>query len=151
MDYIVNIPQEMPKTVDVFLGSMCVWREARSEPLTAKLAVAYVICNRAAKPGWWGHSVSEVVARRLQFSSMSQNGDPNLVDWPDYANPADPADWIAYQDALTAFLQAYTEQVSDPTQGCTYYFDKSMDNDPPTWSKMFHHICDLGRFHFYRN
>jgi hypothetical protein len=47
------------------LGAVTIWR-ARSEE--GKLAVAGVIANRAANPGWWGPDIRWVCLAPAQFS-----------------------------------------------------------------------------------
>ena len=50
---------------------------------------------------------------------------------------------MAVEDAL--------QGLTDPTQGSTSYFDKSLDSSPPGWAtdgSQIHKV-DLGDFHFY--
>jgi N-acetylmuramoyl-L-alanine amidase len=130
---------------DLFLMALCVWREARGEPMEAKRAVGWVIRNRADKPGWWGGpSIASVVLHPYQFSSFNHN-DPNSTKMP---APQDPS-WIA---SLMAAQEAFAKSTSDPTGGAVDYYDKSMDSNPPPWATdgALVHACDLGSFHFFK-
>ena len=141
----LTAPQQQGDFYDLFLMALCVWREARGEPMEAKRAVAWVIRNRADKPSWWGGpSIASVVLHPYQFSSFNRN-DPNSSKLP---KPDDPS-WIA---SLMAAQDACDHVGPDPTSGAVDYFDKSMDADPPPWAtdKSMVHCCDLGDFHFYK-
>ena len=37
----------------------------------------------------------------------------------------------------------------DPTHGATHYFDVSLDNNPPPWTKELSLRITIGRLHFY--
>jgi hypothetical protein len=73
---------------DLVLLALVVWREARGESRLAKVAVAMSILNRVDRPSWWGNTISTVVGRRLQYSSMTCPGDPQLVKWPINTDPS---------------------------------------------------------------
>lgn len=141
----LTVPQQQAEFYDLFLMSLCVWREARGETVETKRAVAWVIRNRADHPGWWGGpSIASVVLHPWQFSSFNR-GDVNSVKWP---APADPS-WIS---TLMAAQRAYNRVGPDPTCGAMDYFDRSMDLNPPPWARdgSMLHCCDVGNIHFYR-
>jgi hypothetical protein len=48
-----------------------IWGEARSEPLAGRIAVGWVVRNRAADPGWWGKDVRTCCLSPAQFSAYS--------------------------------------------------------------------------------
>ena len=61
--------------------AVCLYGEARSEPIEGIVAVANVIRNRVKadihgdnKPDWWGEGYSDVVTRPWQFSMWHVNG-----------------------------------------------------------------------------
>jgi N-acetylmuramoyl-L-alanine amidase len=136
---------------EFILLALCLWREARGELSTTKLAVAWSIRNRVANPGWWGKTWAEVILAPWQYSSFNHN-DPNATKWPAELDPS-------WQDSLTVASQVYSDDLHDapilpdPTDGATSYYDMSMDTDPPSWavdgSQV--HVCDWGRLHFYKN
>lgn len=49
------------------------WAEARSQGVLGMIAVANVIANRAASPGWWGRNVRTVCLDPYQFSCWNAN------------------------------------------------------------------------------
>jgi len=125
------------------LVALCLWREARGEGEAAMRGVAWVIRNRAAKPGWWGHSIAGVVTCRNQFSSLTAHGDVQLGLWPDEADPR-------WQAALQCAQESILGTAPDPTGGATYYYDASLDNHPPAWATNSStiHTTDIGRLRF---
>ncbi len=159
---------------EVFLLALVIWREARGETLAAKLAVAWVVRNRVQRPGWWGKDWGSVVLKPFQFSSFNHN-DPNATRWPD---PLDTS-WEAslqiaadvyvpmnrigtvsesrtaghgqVRSSVSAGRDHRTLETGDPTSGAVYYFDKSLDNNPPAWAidGSTVHTADIGNLHFY--
>lgn len=149
----LNSAQQQGDFYDLFLMALCVWREARGQSMEAKRCVAWVIRNRADKPGWWGGpSIASVVLRPWQFSSFNQH-DPNACKLP---LPADPS-WIS---SLIAAQEGFTKSTVDPSQGATHYYDKSLDPDTnsgradkrPVWAidGSYSLLTDIGDFHFYK-
>ena len=122
------------------LLALAVWREARGESTTAKLAVAWSIHNRAAHPKWWGGpSLSSVVLCHDQYSSFNPT-DPNATKWPAETDPS-------WKDSLQAAELVWAQAVADPTGGATSYFS---GDTVPTWAGAMTHTVDVGAFHFYR-
>jgi cell wall hydrolase len=130
----------------LMLLALCIWREARGELITTKIAVAWSIRNRVKDPRWWGHDWAGVILMHDQYSSFN-HGDPNATKLP---LPADPS----WQDSLNTAAKVFAEPplLSDPTGGATSYFDMSLDTDPPKWSfdGSMVKTLDLGRLHFYK-
>lgn len=127
-----------------FLLALCLWREARGEVLASKQAVASSIRNRTLRPSWWGNDIASVVTKRLQYSSMTAPGDPNLVQYPVENDTA----WLACVEIAGDALDG---TLPDTASGATSYFDKSLDAHPPAWATdgSMRHVCDVGNFHFY--
>ena len=136
---------ELQSRYDCALLALVLWREARGEPVEAKRAVAWVIRNRVLRPSWWGKTWSEVITKRWQFTSMTGRGDANLLKWPDERD-------TAWQACLEVAAAVQVGQGTDPTQGATHYFDRSLDATPPAWAgdAAMQHVMDIGAFHFYR-
>ena len=126
---------------NVFALALCVWREARGEQFPAKLAVAYVVCTRAAKPRWWGETITSVIFHEAQFSSMTHTGDPNLVEWPKDAD-------YSWTDSISAAKQAINKSVPNPTPDADSYYDTSIG--APPWATDAGFIGELGKLRFYR-
>ncbi len=149
----------LEQVYEVFLLALVVWREARGETLPGKLAVAWVVRNRVNHPGWWGKDWITVVLKPFQFSSFNRN-DPNATRWP---SPLDTSWEAALQIAADVYAGhgqvrfsdsggvQRTPETGDPTSGAVFYFDKSLDNNPPTWAidGSTVHTADIGNLHFY--
>ena len=104
----------------------CMWAEARGEPAVGRLAVAWVLRNRAMKRDT---SIKHEVLRPWQFSSFNDN-DPNrgLILM---AHKQDPAGWGAVDGIAELFENKATV---DPTLGASHYYVMDMAN-PPDWGR----------------
>ena len=125
---------------DIIFLALTVWREARGEPYVAKLAVAYSILERVAHPKWWGSDVMSVVSKRLQYSSMTHAGDPNLIVWPQASDPS-------WSDSVISAIAATIKGAPNPVTGADSYFDTSIE--PPAWAKPEQFVAQIGRLRFY--
>ena len=123
---------------EALLIALCVWREARGEIYEAKVAVSWCIRNRASKPGWWGTDIYSVITKPFQFSSFNA-GDPNSTKFP-------APDDAAWRDCLKT-----NSEVLDPTNGATYYFDRSLDGNPPRWAASMEHVANIGNLRFFKS
>jgi len=104
-----------------------VYGEARGEGAAGMTAVAWVIKNRAAKPGWWGHDIESVCRARMQFDCWNAN-DPNSAKCA-AVTLADPY----FAEATNICSAVISGATPDPTDGATYYYAKSMPH-PPEWA-----------------
>lgn len=105
--------------------ALTLWGEARGEPLQGKIAVACVIRNRAAKPGWWGQSPRTVVLSPWQFSCWNSS-DPNLPKMLDVADDPLPIERAIVKDVI---LNA---GFPDITGGADGYHTRAVS---PPWSR----------------
>jgi spore germination cell wall hydrolase CwlJ-like protein len=110
----------------------CIWGEARGESSLGKLAVLWVIRNRAIKSG---ASIADVILKHsdkgtYQFTSFDPkdvNASQLLYAWKD-----DPLPW-ARIDALCELAESWSG-LGDPTYGSTHYYVADMPN-PPVWGR----------------
>lgn len=132
------------ETYPFTLLALCIWREARGETIPAKVGVAWVIRNRAKNPSWWGKDWISVILKPWQFSSFNV-GDPNATKFP---VPEDTS-WIA---CLQAAEIAWEGIETDPVDGATHYFDKSLDANPPKWATdgSMVKVCDVDSLRFWK-
>jgi spore germination cell wall hydrolase CwlJ-like protein len=93
-----------------------VWGEARGENTTGRVAVAWVIKNRADHPAWWGSSIRTVCLAPWQFSCWNAN-DPNRSKMLDPQIEADPA----YRAIKQICIDVLTREVPDTTFGANHY------------------------------
>ena len=146
-EFIKSMTYTLNQAYEVILLAITLWREARSEPIESKRAVAWSIRNRvkATPPRWWGHSWVDVLIKPWQYTSVTGVGDPNLVKWPKDNDPS-------WQECLVVADEVFNGQGNDTTGGATHYFDKSLDNNPPKWTKAADsvHKVDIGSFRFWR-
>lgn len=118
------------------------WGEARGEGREGMMAVASVILNRAAKPGWWGRSVAEVCLRPWQFSCWLAD-DPNRAKL-EQVGERDPQFRLAQQIAE----QALSGGLPDYTFGATHYHAVDI---APTWAQGHTPCVVIGRHAFYND
>ncbi len=83
-----------------------------------------------------------VVTERMQFSSLTAPGDPQLGLW---AAEDDPQ-WIEAQDLAA---QAVAGALPDITGGATCYFAESM-NPYPAWAERMEYTGSIAGQRFYR-
>jgi N-acetylmuramoyl-L-alanine amidase len=135
-------PSIDPKILtDLFMVSLCIFREARGEVHDGKVAVGCVIRNRVQHPGWYGKDWFSVVTKPWQFSSFNK-GDPNSIVFGAYTDPI----WL---ECVGVASDVMADNLADITNGATFYFDKSLDANPPDWSKTYKHTADVANFHCY--
>lgn len=136
------------QAVEFALLVTVVGREARGENYDAMLGVAWSIRNRVDHPKWWGKGWESVITKPMQYTSMTppaNDKDPNLTVYPDLSNDK----WM---QVVEASEMAYWGVGQDPVYGASHYYDKSLDADPPAWTKAptSVHVCDIGSLHFWK-
>lgn len=120
-----------------------VWGEARGEPFNGKIAIAWVIRNRAAKGGWWGDTYQTVCLKPWQFSCWNAN-DPNR----EKLLAVTDADAM-YRDSLEAARLVIAGKVDDPTGGATHYFNPDAVK-APKWAFSATETARIGHHLFFK-
>ncbi len=126
---------------DAEIVARTVWGEARGEGEAGWIAVAWVIRNRAAHPGWWGHDLRSVCLKPAQFSSWNE-GDPNRAKM--LALPEADAVLTAIRGAVARVLAG---DIPDPTGGAAYYHTKTVR---PNWDAAMARTAAIGGHEFYK-
>lgn len=125
-----------------------IYGEARNQSLEGQIAVAWVIKNRAAAPGWWGSTIESVCFKPWQFSCWNKN-DPNLEKIR-AASENSPAFIRASGVAALTLLG----DLPDPTQGATSYHTIQAPVGtklwPPDWAAKLEKTVVIGDHIFYR-
>lgn len=132
-------PIEPYASDDALLLALCIWREARGEPLRAKCGVAHTVFNRcklAPREGF-KRDVRANILKPWAFSSF-MDGDVNSVKYPAENDPS----W-------RESLQAARALTADPTLGAVFYYSLPLTAPPKAWGAV-EHTVDIGGLHFYR-
>lgn len=134
---------------DLMVMTGTLWGECRGEPHEAKIAVAWVIRNRAQKGGRYGGTIRDVCLKPKQFSSWNA-ADPNSrkvhkigIEWS-----YDDQDWPAVLDCLLASLLVVSGKAVDPTSESTHYHTHFVN---PSWSKNKTPAAVIGAHRFFNN
>lgn len=118
-----------------------VWGEARGEGDVGIAAVAWVIKNRAAKPGWWGRDIESVCLKKWQFSCWNAD-DPNSSKCATLDESNDAFRHI--RDICRAVVEG---AIPDPTGGATHYHTKAV---APKWAATALPCAVIGHHLFYK-
>ena len=119
-----------------FWATLCVYKEARGEPIEGQIAVAQVIMNRAIKRG---QSVKEVITADKQFSWYNGRKEPPIHDY------------TAFMSAMKAVGMAMMQRLSGNTlHGANLYYN--WKKATPYWSRLkrVKLIADIGNHRFMR-
>lgn len=120
-----------------------IWGECRGVDQIEARAIAHVVVNRAAKPGWWGRDVKSVCLKAGQFSCLNP-GDPNLPKI--LSGVFSDGNWT---NCLREASDAISGASEDPTNGAVSYHAASM-HTYPAWSYEMHKTVNIGSHIFYK-
>lgn len=132
--------------VDTDVWARTLYGEARGEPIEGLIAVAWVIRNRAERPGWWGRDVAEVCL-------CAKKGVHQFSCW----NPADANSRKlrsvtigdrAFRTCLQVVDNVVAGRAPDPTKGSTHYHTAAVS---PAWSRGLKPAAVIGRHLFFNN
>jgi spore germination cell wall hydrolase CwlJ-like protein len=132
---------ELWEVFETAMVALTLWREGRGEGELAMRAIACSIRNRVNRPSWWGNDYGTVVTKRLQYSSMTAPGDPQLVRYPD-AMDSEFAVALELADALVS-----EDPMDNPVPHADSFFDVSIP--APSWASPDIFIKQIGRIRFY--
>ena len=142
MSYTLAVPDQVGPLTNLYMLALAIYREARGTDQNSMRAVGWVIRNRTERKGWFGTDYYTVVTKPYQFSSFNRDDRNAIV----FGGPTEPA----WREAMQAAVDVIQSNFPDPTNGATFYYDRSMDNDPPPWAKDYFHTADIGPFHFFK-
>ena len=97
---------------DQVIGALCAWRECRNAGQPGLQSILNVLENRVKRDGT---SIYEEATAKLQFSSLTAAGDPELTLWPTDTDPQ-------WQMALSLAAQLAAGTLPDLTNGSTLYY-----------------------------
>ena len=140
-DEIENAAQHAyQQQAELIFLALTVWREARGESERCQTAVAYSVLNRVSRPSWWGSDILSVVTKRLQYSSMTYQRDPQLTTWPLASDPS-------WRQCLAVAAGAIHGVSANPVPGADSYYDVSIS--APKWATPQCFVGQVGRIRFY--
>lgn len=134
---------------DIEIAARTVYGEARGEIEKGKIAVAWVIRNRAEHPGWWSRDPNdditddtiEAVCRDPRQFSCWNKDDPNREKIL-----AVNLDSDVFRQCLALTAAVLANLVPDPTGGATHYH---VDGVEPAWARGRDPDVTIGNHHFY--
>lgn len=97
---------------DQVVSALTAWRENRQSGQSGLQSILNVLQNRATRDKT---SIYEEATAKLQFSSLTAKGDPELTLWPTDSDPQ-------WQMALSLAAQAAAGTLADLTNGSTLYY-----------------------------
>ena len=125
--------------------ALTIFGEARGSGIRGTIAVANVIANRAASPGWWGNDPESVCLARDQFSCWLPGPDRDAML---------AADWMTagYAESF-AIAAAMLNMPGFPelprlVDDATSYYATTM-RDPPRWAAGMVFVREIGGQRFY--
>ena len=119
-----------------FALALCVWREARGEPLAGMVLVAQTIENRVVDKRWPDTYIG-VITQPLQFSAFNRS-DPNSVKFPTDDDPAWPRCVLAADQVLATGV---------PFSLANHYHTKEIF---PPWADRSKIVDRVGNHIFYK-
>lgn len=119
-----------------------IYHEARGEPRSGWLSVAFVTLNRVMSSRW-PSSVCEVVRQPYQFS-WTHDGKSDAVDW---TNPQAVQTWRDIKQFVEGFAHSY-KYIEDPTGGANHYHAERIK---PEWVESMEPTGLVGSHLFYKD
>lgn len=142
---------ELRDLPDRVVLALCVWGEARGEPVEGQIAVACVIRNRVRLANVPQLRWRDVILAPLQFSCFNP-GDPNraLIDRA-VTHYATQQPTPELQQALWIADGVISGACADNTGGATNYLTGWLfRQDPPQWAKLMQQTKAIGAHVFLR-
>jgi N-acetylmuramoyl-L-alanine amidase len=138
INYIVETGVD-PSEVDILART--IYGEARGESDAGKVAVAWVVKNRARIGGWWGSDIKEVCLKPYQFSCWNPS-DPNQAIIMRIVNSNH-----IFKRCLAIATDVLAGTIADPTNGANHYHESGIK---PTWASGKTPTTAIGNHDFYR-
>ena len=138
--------QEIWARANVIGLAFAMWRESRNQPRNVRIGVGCALMDRVRRPSWWGKTVSGVLFKKWQISSLTDPNDPQLaVSWP-----LEP-DKI-FEECVVDAEGIIDGTIPHPLPGSDSYYDDSLQGEQiPKWARdnPQRFVGKLGRMNFY--
>lgn len=119
---------------DVELLALCIWSEARGEPLKGQVAVGHVVMNRVRGSDWFGKTIRGVILKKYQFSWF--NDPPSKL-------PKVGREFTAIAAMVEAGL------TKDASRGATHFHADWLE-PAPFWAEEMKRTTKIGAHIFYK-
>jgi N-acetylmuramoyl-L-alanine amidase len=133
-----------PTLIALACLTLNIYHEARGEPDTGQLAVAYVTLNRARRKKM---DVCDVVVEPYQFSWTTGGVMMRTSGWTLMPHMV-PTDRKALDKAVQIAKLAMSQKLEDPTQGALFYHATYVS---PYWKSSMTEIAAIGQHVFYHH
>lgn len=126
--------KQYEQMLEWFMLALCLWREARGEPIEGKAAVADVVLTRVADPRW-PNSITGVITQQYQFSAFNRT-DPNVTKFP---TPGDPdfLSWLECAEVADIAIKNGASGLAD------HYYAAALPRKPE-WSFKMQRVGQIG-------
>jgi len=122
---------------DILWLALCIFFEARGEPLEGQLGVAHVVINRSETRNL---SIEEVIKQSNQFSWYNKDHKVSTV----------AKELSAFFDSVQVVYLCSEERIENKDfWGAEYFFNPTLAS--PIWAKAFTHVKTVGNHAFYRD
>lgn len=109
---MANVDAVIAAAMQVTGPALCAWRENRNHGMVGIQSIVNVLRNRSVRDNTTMYAEA---VKKLQFSSMTAKGDPELTLWPADSDPQ-------YAQAEQMVTQSQAGQLTDLTEGSTLYY-----------------------------
>jgi len=128
----------------ILLVATAIWGEARGEPFSAKIGVAWVIQNRVNGATRYGNNHQEVILKPKQFSAFNFRD----INRTKMRNPLMYDSFASWKDSWRAASLVLEKKVEDPVNGATHFH--SRPKNPPYWTKELTFTKKIGNLYFFK-
>lgn len=126
----------------LWMMALTCWREARGEQEEGWIAVLYTIKTRAYNTvKWEGNDIVSVCTKPMQYSSMTDPHDKQLVLFPQEGD-------TRFYRMIELADKVLAGTIDNPCPGADSYFAVSIP--APSWAKPELFIRQIGNHRFYR-
>lgn len=146
---------------DLWLTALTIFGEARGSTQQDRLAIGYIIRNRAEARSWYGRDVSgypdhtpaAVTQKPWQFSCWNHN-DPNRTTLDELNSQGLNALQVKpFRACLKAAVDALDGHEPDPTEGSTHYVTTALlgSGHAPEWAEQADTYRRIGSHTYFHN
>lgn len=133
----VDEPHDAPNGTEIDLLSRVVCAECKGCPSQERIAIAHVALNRAARPSWWGHGLTDVLTKPSQFATAHSPLCADELPPRSDGQPWSPGWTMKHAEIMAEIrfeaLMALEGEKLDPTKGAVYFHARRLGE---VWSHL---------------